>query len=235
MKRIMLRVAILWTMIMLVGNWEALAEWREIPLYFEGDQELEFKGHAYATEMPGDTVYITGRLTIKNNTDKDRWFTKASMIVTDEGDHLDTVLGDTIKLTPKIIEKQGGLSFMSFTGIVRGIPIEDAACRLEESSQLSPVICSLYDKVPVEYSENENNDLILRIELSKAPWYDCDVNWWIIDKSDTLQWYEASTIEAGAKTAELKIPAELRKGYVDDIDQICVAFADVYIHLDLLK
>lgn len=235
MKRIMLRVAILWTMIMLVGNWAALAEWREIPLYFEGDQELEFKGHAYATEMPGDTVYITGRLTIKNNTDKDRWFSKASMIVTDEGDHLDTVLGDTLKLTPKIIEKQGGLSFMSFTGIVRGIPIEDAACRLEESSQLSPVICSLYDKVPVEYSENENNDLILRIELSKAPWYDCDVNWWIIDKSDILQWYEASAIEAGAKTAELKIPAELRKGYVDDIDQIGVAFADVYIHLDLLK
>ena len=235
MKRIMMCVVILWSLIVLIGNGEALAEWQEIPLSFEGDQELEFKGHAFATEMPGDIVYITGRLTIKNNTDKDRWFEKANMIVIDEGDHLETVLGDTLKLTPKIVEKQGGLSFMSFTGIVRGIPIEDAACRLEESSQLSPVICSLYDKVPVEYRENENNDLILKIELGKAPWYDCDVNWWIIDKSETLQWYEASTIEAGAKTAELKIPAELRKGYVDDINQIGDAFADVYLHIDLLN
>lgn len=234
MKRIMTHVVILWAMILMIGHGASMAEWQEIPLYFEGDQELEYKGHAFATEMPGDIVYISGRLTIKNNTDKDRWFSKAGMIVLDEGENLITVLGDTLKLTPKIVEKRGGLSFMSFSGIVRGIPVEDAACRFESSSQVSPFICSLYDKVPLTFSENENKDLILKIELDKAPWYDCDVNWWIIDKSETLQWYEASTLEAGVKTAELKIPAELRKGYVDEIDQIGVAFADVYIHLDLL-
>lgn len=211
------------------------AEWKEIPIYFEGDQELEFTGHAFATEMPGEIVYISGRIAIKNNTDIDRWIQKADMIVIDEGEDLITVLGDTLKLSPKIVEKRGGLSFMSFSGIVRGIPLEATACRLELESTVSAFICSLYDEVAVQYSENENNDLVLKIELDQAVWYDCDVSWWIIDSNDTLQWYESSIMETGAKTAELKIPAELRKGFVDDINKIEAAFADIYFHFDLTK
>ncbi len=121
---------------------------------------------------------------------------------------------------------------MSFSGIVRGIPMENLACQLNETSMRSPFICSPRGVVEAKIYEDKDKDLNLQILFDDPIEVDYDVGWGIFDKDKTLLWYEADCIPQGSKEATLRIPFELRAGYLGSIEDIDYAFAELYVHID---
>ena len=231
-------VLTLMMVLILLGN-SASAEWKEIPLRYDTDNDLWAIGHAYASEMPGGEVYVVGRAIFENESILDRWIESAYITVfTEKSDGTEvnmTVLGEETKIAPKIVERKGGMASMSFSGIVRGIPYENLACRLNETSIASPVICSPRGVVEAEVYEDERKNLILEIKMEEPIECDYDIGWGIIDKNGTLQWYEADSMLLGSDTANLKIPSELREGYVDSVESIDYAFAELYVRFKLAE
>ena len=214
---------------------KAFAEWKEIPLNYN-PEKMKVYGHAYASEMPGGEIYIIGRAMLENLGKFDRRIKSAYITVfTEEADGKRinmTVLGEEKKIAPKIVERNGGLAAMSFSGIVRGLPVENLACGLEENSVNSSVICSPRGIVEAEIREDERKNLVLHIKLEEPIECDYDVGWGIIDKNGVLQWYEAGLMLQGDQEASMTILCDLREGFVDDVESIDYAFAELYVHVD---
>lgn len=236
MKRIMMRVAILWSLIVLIGmigftQLGIAADWVEIPVDLIDEDGIQGYGRAFAMEMPRNTLYIQGSIVMTNNTGVNRNIKNSYMQIYSrqpDGSTLDTVLGGYDFIAPEILEDKG-ISVVSFSGLVYHIPIESVGCRYKVESNETGYKCIERQIMNAEFYENDEGDLVFQVEFDQAVEYDCEILWIAEDKNQKIQWFEASEMYEGDSRASVRIPKSIRKGYIDDIENIGAVYADIYV------